>query len=122
MPCPGTPAAPAPRESRRGARRWEFVVNVGREGKAMGELRQVHVPDIGDFKDVPIIEIQVKVGDRVGVEAPLITLESDKASMDVPSPAAGVVKSLAVKVGDKVSASTPILTMEVDGAGGVAEA
>ena len=88
----------------------------------MGELRQVHVPDIGDFKDVPIIEIQVKVGDRVGVEAPLITLESDKASMDVPSPAAGVVKSLAVKVGDKVSASTPILTMEVDGAGGVAEA
>ena len=68
----------------------------------MGELRQVHVPDIGDFKDVPIIEIQVKPGDHVGVEAPLITLESDKASMEVPSPAAGVVKSLVVKVGDAV--------------------
>jgi pyruvate dehydrogenase E2 component (dihydrolipoamide acetyltransferase) len=88
----------------------------------MGELRQVHVPDIGDFKDVPIIEIQVKLGDHVGVEAPLITLESDKASMEVPSPAAGVVKSLVVKVGDKVSAGTAILTMEVDGAGGAAEA
>jgi pyruvate dehydrogenase E2 component (dihydrolipoamide acetyltransferase) len=88
----------------------------------MGELRQVHVPDIGDFKDVPIIEIQVKPGDQVGVEAPLLTLESDKASMEVPSPAAGVVKSLAVKIGDKVSAGTPILTMEVDGGGGAAEA
>jgi pyruvate dehydrogenase E2 component (dihydrolipoyllysine-residue acetyltransferase) len=88
----------------------------------MGELRQVHVPDIGDFKDVPIIEIQVKPGDHVGVEAPLITLESDKASMEVPSPAAGVVKTLVAKVGDKVSAGTPILTMEVDGAGGATEA
>ncbi len=88
----------------------------------MGELRQVHVPDIGDFKDVPVIEIQVKPGDHVGVEAPLITLESDKASMEVPSPAAGIVKSLTVKVGDKVSAGTSILTMEVDGAGGAAEA
>ena len=59
----------------------------------MGELRQVHVPDIGDFKEVAIIEIAVKPGDRVGVEAPLLTLESDKASMEVPSPAAGVVKA-----------------------------
>src|ERR687883_353058 len=88
----------------------------------MGELRQVHVPDIGDFKDVPIIEIQVKPGDHVGVDAPLITLESDKASMEVPSPAAGVVKSLAVKLGDKVSAGTPILMLEVDGAGAADEA
>src|ERR671926_226706 len=87
----------------------------------MGELRQVHVPDIGDFKDVPIIEIQVKPGDRVAAEAPLITLESDKASMEVPSPAAGVVKSLAVKLGDKVSAGTPILLLERDGAGSAAE-
>ena len=63
---------------------------------------EVKVPPIGDFKDVPIIEIAVKPGDRVGVEAPLLTLESDKASMEVPSPAAGVVKSLSVKVGDKV--------------------
>ncbi len=83
----------------------------------MSELTEVRVPDIGDFKDVPIIEIQVKPGERIAAEAPLITLESDKASMEVPSPAAGVVKSLAVRIGDKVSAGTPILTLEVDGVG-----
>ena len=83
----------------------------------MGEVRQIRVPDIGDFKDVPIIEIAVKPGERVAVDAPLITLESDKASMDVPSPSAGVVKSLAVMIGDKVSEGTPILTLEVDGVG-----
>src|SRR5262245_59457182 len=83
----------------------------------MGELREIRIPDIGDFKDVPIIEIAVQPGQRVGVDAPLITLESDKASMEVPSPAAGVVKSLAVKVGDKVSEGAPILMLEVDGVG-----
>ena len=82
----------------------------------MGEIAQVSVPDIGDFTDVPIIEIQVKPGDRVKAEDPLITLESDKASMEVPSPAAGIVKTVAVKLGDKVSEGTPILTLEVDGA------
>ena len=82
----------------------------------MGEIAQVSVPDIGDFTDVPIIEIQVKPGDRVKAEDPLITLESDKASMEVPSPAAGTVKTVAVKLGDKVSEGTPILTLEVDGA------
>jgi pyruvate dehydrogenase E2 component (dihydrolipoyllysine-residue acetyltransferase) len=87
----------------------------------MGELTQVRVPDIGDFTDVPIIEIQVKPGDRVKAEDALITLESDKASMEVPSPSAGVVKALAVKLGDKVSEGTPILTLEVDGAGATAE-
>jgi pyruvate dehydrogenase E2 component (dihydrolipoamide acetyltransferase) len=87
----------------------------------MGELMQVRVPDIGDFKDVPIIEIQVKPGDRVTAEAPLITLESDKASMEVPSPSAGIVKALAVNLGDKVSEGTPILSLEVDGAGATAE-
>jgi pyruvate dehydrogenase E2 component (dihydrolipoamide acetyltransferase) len=87
----------------------------------MGELRQIRVPDIGDFKDVPIIEIQVEPGERVAVDAPLITLESDKASMEVPSPSAGVVKSLAVKMGDKVSEGTPILTLEVDGSGAAPE-
>ena len=56
----------------------------------MGDVRQVLVPDIGDFKDVPVIELQVKPGDRVEVEAALLTLESDKASMEVPSPYAGV--------------------------------
>ena len=88
----------------------------------MGETRQVLVPDIGDFKDVPIIEIQVKPGDRIGVEAPLITLESDKASMEVPSPSAGVVKAIAVQLGDRVSQGVPILTLELDGSGGAAQA
>ena len=87
----------------------------------MGEIREVAVPDIGDFKDVPIIEVAVKVGDRVKAEAPLITLESDKASMEVPSPSAGIVKSLAVKIGDRVSCGTPILSLELDGAGSTAD-
>lgn len=72
----------------------------------------VLVPDIGDFKDVPVIEVLVKPGDRVEAESPLITLESDKATMDVPSPAAGVVKEVRVKVGDKVSQGMPIATLE----------
>jgi pyruvate dehydrogenase E2 component (dihydrolipoamide acetyltransferase) len=76
------------------------------------------VPDIGDYKDVPVIEIAVKVGDRVEKEQSLITLESDKATMDVPSPAAGVVKEIKVKVGDNVSEGTVIVLIE--GAGGAA--
>jgi pyruvate dehydrogenase E2 component (dihydrolipoamide acetyltransferase) len=82
----------------------------------MGQVTQVSIPDIGDFKDVPIIEVMVKPGDRVAAEAPLLTLESDKASMEVPSPSAGIVKSLAVKIGDRVSEGTPILLLELDGA------
>jgi pyruvate dehydrogenase E2 component (dihydrolipoamide acetyltransferase) len=82
----------------------------------MGELTEIRVPDIGDFKDVPIIEIAVKPGDRVKPEDPLLTLESDKASMDVPAPLAGVVRALLVKPGDRVSAGTPILSLEADGA------
>src|SRR5437660_8988842 len=69
------------------------------------------VPDIGDFKDVPVIEIMVKAGDTVKAEDPLITLESDKATMDVPAPLGGTVQKLAVKVGDKVSEGTVILTL-----------
>ena len=87
----------------------------------MGAIREVAVPDIGDFKDVPIIEVAVKVGDRVKAEAPLITLESDKASMEVPSPSAGIVKSLVVKVGDRVSQGTPILSLELEGTGSAAD-
>jgi pyruvate/2-oxoglutarate dehydrogenase complex dihydrolipoamide acyltransferase (E2) component len=77
---------------------------------------EVKVPDIGDFKDVPVIDILVKPGDTVQPEDPLVTLESDKATMDVPSPAAGTVKALSVKVGDKVSEGSALLTLE----GGVA--
>ena len=65
--------------------------------------QEIHVPDIGDFTDVPIIEIHVSPGDTVAVEDPLLTLESDKATLDVPSPVAGTVASLAVAVGDTVS-------------------
>src|SRR5215475_10140020 len=78
---------------------------------------EVKVPDIGDFKDVPIIEVFVKPGDAVKTEDPLVTLESDKATMDVPSPAAGTVKELQVKVGDKVSEGSVILTLDAAAAG-----
>src|SRR5205814_1734968 len=81
-----------------------------------GAVQQVKVPDIGDFKDVPVIEVFVKPGDTVKADDPLVTLESDKATMDVPSPSAGVVKDLKLKVGDKVSEGGVILTLETDGA------
>ncbi len=77
---------------------------------------QVKVPDIGDFKDVPVIEVFVKPGDTVAVEDPLVTLESDKATMDVPAPAAGKVKEIKVKVGDKVSEGSLIVVLETEGA------
>src|SRR2546421_9261255 len=73
---------------------------------------EVKVPDIGDFTDVPVIEILVEVGQEVAEEDPLVTLESDKATMDVPAPAAGVVRELKVAIGDKVSEGSPILTLE----------
>jgi dihydrolipoamide dehydrogenase len=75
---------------------------------------EVKVPDIGDFKDVPVIELLVKPGDSVKPEDPLVTLESDKATMDVPSPAAGTVKAITVKVGDKVSEGTALMTLETE--------
>ncbi len=77
-------------------------------------VQDVLVPDIGDYKDVPVIDILVKPGDRVEAEAPLVTLESDKATMDVPAPAAGVVKEIKVKVGDKVSQGVPVVSLETD--------
>jgi dihydrolipoamide dehydrogenase len=73
---------------------------------------EVKVPDIGDFKDVEVIEVLVKAGDSVAKEQSLITLESDKATMEIPSPGAGVVKELRLKVGDKVSQGSPILFLE----------
>ncbi len=73
---------------------------------------EVRVPDIGDFADVPVIEILVEVGQEVAPEDPLLTLESDKATMDVPSPAAGTITQLRVKVGDRVSEGSVLLTLE----------
>jgi pyruvate dehydrogenase E2 component (dihydrolipoamide acetyltransferase) len=77
---------------------------------------EVKVPDIGDFKDVPIIEILVKPGDSVKAEQSLVTLESDKATMDVPAPASGVVGEILAKIGDKVSMGTALLTLDEEGA------
>src|ERR1044071_4202090 len=73
---------------------------------------EVKVPDIGDFKEVEVIEVLVKPGDRIAKEQSLITLESDKATMEIPSPGAGTVQAIKVKVGDKVSQGTPILVLE----------
>jgi dihydrolipoamide dehydrogenase len=78
----------------------------------MSNTMDVKVPDIGDFKDVSVIEVSVQAGDAVSAEQSLITLETDKAAMEVPCPAAGMVKSLAIKVGDKVSEGSLILTLE----------
>ena len=78
----------------------------------MTQTIAVKVPDIGDFKDVAVIEVFIKSGDKIEAEQSLIALETDKAAMEVPSPSAGVVKSLQVKVGDKVSKDSMILTLE----------
>jgi dihydrolipoamide dehydrogenase len=83
---------------------------------------EVRVPDIGDFTDVPVIEIHVAPGDEVAVEDPLVTLESDKATMDVPAPSAGVIKQLSVQVGDRVSEGSVLLMLEPDSAGASAPA
>ena len=76
---------------------------------------EVNVPDIGDFKDVPVIGILVNVGDTIAVEDPLIELESDKATMEVPSPVAGRIAAISVNVGDRVSEGALILTVEAEG-------
>jgi pyruvate dehydrogenase E2 component (dihydrolipoamide acetyltransferase) len=86
----------------------------------MATATEVKVPDIGDFSDVPVIEVLVKPGDTVQAEDPLVTLESDKATMEVPSPVSGRVKDVVVKVGDKVSEGTLILRL--DGGAGAASA
>ena len=119
------PAGVAPKQSVKGegAASGEGAP-VADYGAASGvyEVIEVRVPEIGDFKDVPIIEVAVKNGDAVQPEQPLITLESDKASMEVPSPAGGIVKEMKAKIGDKVSAGSLILTLQtgVSGAAPVA--
>ncbi|MCX7156824.1 MAG: dihydrolipoyllysine-residue acetyltransferase [Rhodocyclales bacterium] len=88
----------------------------------MAQIVEVKVPDIGDFKDVPIIELLVKVGDEIKAEDSLMTLESDKATMDVPSPVSGVVTEVKVKVGDKVAEGVVLALVEVVDAGDTATA
>ncbi|MFL6677345.1 MAG: dihydrolipoyllysine-residue acetyltransferase, partial [Burkholderiaceae bacterium] len=106
-PAPAQAAAPAPAQ-----------VAAPVPVAAAGGTVDVEVPDIGDFADVGVIEILVKVGDTVAVEQSLITVESDKASMEIPSSHAGVVRALKVKVGDRVSKGSVVATIE--GAGGAA--
>ena len=79
----------------------------------MSRIKDVLVPDIGDFDAVEVIEVLVKSGDTISMEDPLLTMESDKASMDVPSPFAGTVKAVKIKAGDKVSQNDLILTLAV---------
>jgi dihydrolipoamide dehydrogenase len=78
----------------------------------MTQLIEIKIPDVGDFKDIPVIELLVQPGDTVEKETPLITLESDKATMEIPAPYAGVVKEIKVKIGDKVSEGSLILILE----------
>ena len=81
----------------------------------MANAIEVKVPDIGDFKNIPVIEILVKPGDTVHAEDPLVTLESDKATLEVPSPVAGTVREIRIKVGDKVSEGALVLMLEASG-------
>ena len=76
---------------------------------------EIRIPDIGDFKDVPIIEVHVKPGDKVAVEDPLLTLESDKATLEVPCPQAGTIGEVKVKTGDRVSEGDLIVLLEAEG-------
>ena len=78
----------------------------------MAELKKIHIPNIGDFDSVEVIEVMVKVGDKINIEDSLITVESDKASMDIPSPASGLIKSLDIKVGDEVKEGSLILSID----------
>ena len=82
----------------------------------MSNIVQIKVPDIGDFKEVEVIEVLVSVGDTIKAEQSLITVESDKASMEIPTSQGGVVKSISVKVGDKVAEGTVVLEVEAAGA------
>lgn len=84
----------------------------------MSETIEVKVPDLGDFKDIPVIEVLVRPGDAIKAEDPLLTLESEKATMEVPAPSAGIVKELKVKVGDKVSQGSIVLLLDAAAAGG----
>ena len=85
-------------------------------------LIDIQVPDIGDFAEVGVIELLVKPGDTVAKDQSLITVESDKASMEIPSSHAGVVKEIVVKIGDKVAEGSLVLTLEASAGGAAAPA
>jgi pyruvate dehydrogenase E2 component (dihydrolipoamide acetyltransferase) len=107
---------PQPRPEPKKESRQEARPEARPESKPKGDgsSTTIPVPDIGDFKDVEVIEVLVKPGDAVAKEQSLITLESDKATMEIPSPSAGVIKELRIKVGDRVSKGAPILVLSAD--------
>jgi pyruvate dehydrogenase E2 component (dihydrolipoamide acetyltransferase) len=118
-PSRGEPKAPPPAKKETSAP--QAALPLDGPAAASGSARvDVKVPDIGDYKDVPVIEVLVKDGDTVAKDAPLLVLESDKATLEVPAPAAGTVRGLKLKVGDKVSKGEAICVLE--GAGAVAQA
>ena len=78
----------------------------------MSQIKEILVPDIGNFDSVDVIEVLVKVGDTIALDDSLITLETDKASMDIPAPFAGLVKAVNLKVGDKIAQGHVILSLE----------
>ena len=114
--APAPAAAPSPAPAKAAAAPAPAAVASPAAPVAGGGAVDVKVPDIGDYKDIPVIEILVKVGDTVKVEQSLVTLESDKATMEVPSAVAGVVKAIKVSLGDKVSEGTVVVVVETAGA------
>jgi pyruvate dehydrogenase E2 component (dihydrolipoamide acetyltransferase) len=116
-----TSAAPAPELTTPAPRGEKGRADAPGEGASAtppaGPTIEVRVPDIGDFDDVPVIEVFVKPGDIVRPNDPLVTLESDKATMDVPAPIGGVVEGVRVGIGDKVSEGTPLLTLKTEQTG-----
>ncbi|CAI8982694.1 pyruvate dehydrogenase, E2 subunit [Pseudomonas sp. IT-P171] len=121
-PPPAAAAAPAAKAEEKPAAAPAAAAPAPAAAPAAASVQQVHVPDIGSAGKAQIIEIQVKVGDTVAADQSLITLESDKASMEIPSPAAGVVKSISVKLNDEVGTGDLILDLEVAGAAAPAAA
>ncbi|WP_449437986.1 dihydrolipoyllysine-residue acetyltransferase [Pseudomonas migulae] len=121
-PAAAAAAAPAAKAEEKPAAAPAAAAPAPAAAPAAASVQQVHVPDIGSAGKAQIIEIQVKVGDTVAADQSLITLESDKASMEIPSPAAGVVKSISVKLNDEVGTGDLILDLEVAGAAAPAAA
>src|SRR5574337_1427579 len=97
------------------ARNWASCRSLESKEPGMADVHEAKVPDIGDFQGVPIIEVMVKPGDHVDKDQGLVTLESAKATMEVPAPFAGTVKEMKVKVGDQVSEGSVIATIEAEG-------
>jgi pyruvate dehydrogenase E2 component (dihydrolipoyllysine-residue acetyltransferase) len=120
----GEAARPQPRPEPKKEAKQEAKPEPKPESKSTGDgsSTTVPVPDIGDFKEVEVIEVLVRPGDAVAKEQSLITLESDKATMEIPSPSAGVVRELKIKVGDKVSKGAPILVLSATAGGAPAAA